>query len=186
MDRPVDDQASVTAFETSLGWMAIAWTERGLARFTMGHPSAQAALASAGGDAVPTDQAPQQVCELVERMQAYAAGEPVTFSDLKLDLSHLSEFQKRVVTLCRKIPRGKTLTYGELAAKAGSPGAARAVGSVMAKNRFPIVVPCHRVVGSGGGLGGFSAPEGVSLKTRMLQLEGCQLAAPKRRKSAFA
>lgn len=185
MDRPVDDSASVTAFETSLGWMAVAWTERGLARFTLGHPSAQAALASAGGQAVASDQAPALVCELVERLQAYAAGEPVTFDDVKLDLDHLTPFQRQIVKHCRKIPRGKTLTYGQLAAKAGSPGAARAVGSVMARNRFPVVVPCHRVVGSGGGLGGFSAPQGLSLKTRMLQLEGCDVAA-RLRKSALA
>jgi len=186
MDHPLDDRASVTAFETSLGWMAIAWTERGLARFTLGHPSAQAALVATGGCPVPANEAPEVVGALVERMQAYAAGEPVSFDALKLDLSHLSDFQKRVVNLCRKIPRGKTLTYGELAAKAGSPGAARAVGSVMAKNRFPIVVPCHRVVGAGGSLGGFSAPSGLSLKTRMLQLEGCPLVAPQQRKLALA
>jgi methylated-DNA-[protein]-cysteine S-methyltransferase len=184
MDIPADDNAQVTAFETSLGWMAVAWTERGLARFTMGHPSAQAALVAAGGRAVSSAEAPQMVCEVVDRLQAYAAGQPVTFDDLKLDLSHLTAFQQRIVQHCRKIPRGKTLSYGELAAKAGSPGAARAVGSVMAKNRFPIVVPCHRVVGSGGGLGGFSAPEGLTLKTRMLQLEGCEVKQP-RRKSAI-
>ena len=78
----------------------------------------------------------------------------------------------QVVRACRKIGRGRTRTYGELAAAAGSPGASRAVGSVMAKNRFPIIVPCHRVVGAGGSLGGFSAPTGLNLKERMLALEG--------------
>ena len=190
MDRPVDDSAQVTAFQTALGWMAVAWTESGLARFTLGHPSAQAALIAAGGTAVSEADLPPSVGEVVERLQAYAAGEPVMFEDLQLDLTDLTPFQQRIVKHCRKIPRGKTLSYGELAAKAGSPGAARAVGSVMAKNRFPIVVPCHRVVGSGGCLGGFSAPQGLSLKTRMLQLEGCELSQAHRksarRKSALA
>ena len=95
---------------------------------------------------------------------------PSRFDDVPLDLSHLSAFQSSVVSACRKIGRGRTRTYGELAAAAGSPGASRAVGSVMAKNRFPIIVPCHRVVGAGGSLGGFSARDGLSMKERMLAL----------------
>jgi len=71
-------------------------------------------------------------------------------------------------------------TYGELADLAGYPGAARAVGSVMSSNRYPIIIPCHRVVGSAGSLGGFSAPQGISLKERMLTLEGAS-PKPKRR-----
>jgi methylated-DNA-[protein]-cysteine S-methyltransferase len=181
MDHPVDCDASVVAFETQLGWMAIAWTQRGLARFTLGHPSAQAALISSGGEPTAMEAAPRSVQSLSKRFQDYAAGREVTFDDVQLDLSHLTAFQQRIVTHCRKIARGASLSYGELAARAGSPGAARAVGSVMAKNRFPIVVPCHRVVGSGGGLGGFSAPTGVSLKTRMLALEGCALASSARK-----
>jgi methylated-DNA-[protein]-cysteine S-methyltransferase len=111
------------------------------------------------------------VRRLAERIQSYAAGIDEDFSDVPLDLSHLTEFQRRVVKQCRRIRPGETLSYGELAAKAGYPGAARAVGSTMARNRFPIVIPCHRVVGSAGSLGGFSAPSGISLKRRMLDLE---------------
>ena len=76
-----------------------------------------------------------------------------------------------MVMECRKIPYGKTLSYGQLAAKAGRPGAARAVGNHMAGNRTPIIVPCHRVLPSGGGLGGFSAAGGVALKRRLLEME---------------
>ena len=83
MDRPLDDDsAQVTAFETSLGWMAIAWTERGLARFTLGHPSAQAALTATGGTAVAADQATEEVCDLVDRLQAYAAGDEIALRDI--------------------------------------------------------------------------------------------------------
>jgi methylated-DNA-[protein]-cysteine S-methyltransferase len=92
-----------------------------------------------------------------------------------LDLTHLSAFQNRVVRNCRRISRGRVRSYGELAAAAGSPGAARAVGSVMARNRFPIIVPCHRVVASGGSLGGFSARDGVSMKRRMLEMENAPI-----------
>jgi methylated-DNA-[protein]-cysteine S-methyltransferase len=115
---------------------------------------------------------PAWVAELVARLEAYAVGEQVSFDDVPVDLSHLTAFQLKVVRACRKISRGKTRTYGDLAAAAGSPGASRAVGSVMANNRLPIVVPCHRVVGAGGSIGGFSAPDGLDMKRRMLALEG--------------
>ena len=108
---------------------------------------------------------------LAERLCAYAQGEPVDFHDVSIYVEDLTSFQRRVVNSCRAIPHGETLTYGELAKKAGRPGAARAVGSVMARNRVPLVVPCHRVLPAAGGLGGFSAPQGVTMKKRLLSLE---------------
>lgn len=108
---------------------------------------------------------------LVGRLRAYAAGQPVDFHDVAIDLGPQSDFQRRVVRCCRRIAYGKTATYGQLARLAGFPGAARAVGQVMAANRVPIIVPCHRVVAAGGSLGGFSAPGGVALKRRLLELE---------------
>ena len=163
-------------FPSDIGWMALAWTEKGLARLTFGHPSAAAAIASLEADADWTTTCagdlPPWVVDLAERLAGYAGGEEVRFDDVPLDLSHLTAFQRKVITHCRKIGRGKTRSYGELAAACGSPGAARAVGSVMAKNRFPIIIPCHRVVGAGKSLGGFSAPDGLDMKRRMLALEG--------------
>lgn len=90
---------------------------------------------------------------------------------------HLTEFQSDVVATCRAIPLGQTRTYGEVARLAGRPGAARAVGRVMATNRVPLIVPCHRVVASSGKLGGFSAPQGVVLKRRLLDLERTMVGA---------
>src|SRR5207237_10388998 len=95
-------------------------------------------------------------------------------------VSHLSAYQNRVVRACRRIGRGRVRSYGELAAAAGAPGAARAVGNVMAQNRYPIIVPCHRVVGSAGSLGGFSARDGINMKRRMLHMEGARLQRPRR------
>jgi methylated-DNA-[protein]-cysteine S-methyltransferase len=167
-------------FPTNLGWMAVAANGKRLVRLTFGHPSAAAAVASLdlAGEWTVTDRRDLDpaIADLVERLQRYAAGEAVSFADVAVDLSHLTEFQQRVVRHCRKIIRGRTRTYGELAAAAGNPGAARAVGSVMSKNRLPIVVPCHRVVGSAGSLGGFSAPDGLCMKERMLALEGAMIA----------
>lgn len=162
------------AFPTELGAAAIAWKGVVVTRISIGHVSEAAALAAlASQGAEPSQSPPDFVQDLIRRLQRYAAGEKhVTFTDAPLDLSHLSPFQKKVVDRCRRIGEGKTRTYGELAELAGFPGAARAVGTVMSKNRYPIVVPCHRVVGSAGSLGGFSAPQGISLKQRMLVLEG--------------
>jgi methylated-DNA-[protein]-cysteine S-methyltransferase len=108
---------------------------------------------------------------LVDRLLAFAQGEPVDFENVEVEHSGLTEFQRRVRAQCRQIPYGETRTYGQLAAAAGRPGAARAVGTVMSQNRVPLVVPCHRVVASGGGLGGFSAPQGINMKRRLLAME---------------
>ncbi|MFH1209115.1 MAG: MGMT family protein [Candidatus Omnitrophota bacterium] len=75
----------------------------------------------------------------------------------KLDLSNCTPFEKKVYRMLRRVPAGKVLSYGELAKRAGYPGAARAVGSAMKKNRLPIVIPCHRVISSSGGVGEYSA-----------------------------
>jgi methylated-DNA-[protein]-cysteine S-methyltransferase len=156
--------------------MALAWRGARLVQFTFGHPSALAAatsLAEQLGQTPPmSDDVPVWIDELMERLQAYAAGREESFADVQLEFDHLSAFQGRVVKNCRRIGRGRVKTYGELAAAAGSPGAARAVGNVMATNRFPIIVPCHRVVGSAGSLGGFSARDGIRMKRRMLEMEG--------------
>ncbi len=160
--------------------MAICWTGERLCKFTMGHPSAAAASASLDQGSEPTDHPPAFVRGLAERVQAYTSGAADDFRDVPLDLAHLSEFQRKVVKECRRIPAGKMLSYAQLAKKAGYPGAARAVGNTMARNRFPIVVPCHRVVASGGAIGGFSAPSGISLKQKLLLLEG---SLPERRKN---
>jgi methylated-DNA-[protein]-cysteine S-methyltransferase len=177
------DSPRMFAFPTNLGWFALAASGSRLVRLTFGHPSAAAAVAALDPRAewVATERRnlDPAIADLVERLERYAAGEQVSFADVELDLSHLTQFQQRVVRECRKIARGRTRTYGELAKAVGAPGAARAVGSVMAKNRLPIIVPCHRVVGSAGSLGGFSAPSGLSMKQRMLALEGASDLTPR-------
>ncbi|HXG62598.1 MAG TPA: methylated-DNA--[protein]-cysteine S-methyltransferase [Planctomycetota bacterium] len=89
---------------------------------------------------------------------------------VRLDLSWATPFERRVYAVVRRIPRGGTRTYGEVARAAGAPGAARAVGRVLARNRICLFIPCHRVVGAAGP-GGFTAPGGVRLKRRLLSLE---------------
>ena len=105
------------------------------------------------------------------RLQAYAAGVAEDFSDVVIDMDSVTPFQRRVVQACRAIPYGETRTYGELAAAVGVPQAARAVGNVMAANRTPLIVPCHRVITSSGVLGRYSAGEGTRTKLRLIETE---------------
>jgi methylated-DNA-[protein]-cysteine S-methyltransferase len=108
--------------------------------------------------------------ELVERLQAYFAGDDISFDDVPVDLAHETPFLERCARALREIPRGEVVTYGELAALAGAPGAARAAGSFCARNRLGLFVPCHRVVAAGG-LGSYGS-YGLAYKRRLLKLEG--------------
>jgi methylated-DNA-[protein]-cysteine S-methyltransferase len=108
--------------------------------------------------------------ELVERLQAYFAGDDVSFDDVPVDLEHETPFLERCAHALREIPRGEVVTYGELAALAGAPGAARAAGSFCARNRLGLFVPCHRVVAAAG-LGSYGS-YGLAYKRRLLKLEG--------------
>jgi len=109
---------------------------------------------------------------LQEQIAAYFDGACVNFSrDIPLALDGFSSFGISVLTTCKAIEFGQTITYGQLAKKSDRPNASRAVGSALAKNPLPLIIPCHRVIRSDGGLGGFSAPGGVKLKKRMLELE---------------
>lgn len=110
---------------------------------------------------------------LVARFVDFFAGREVTFDDVPLDLDWATAFQRAVADALRAVPRGEVVSYGELAAIAGYPGAARAAGSFCAHNRFMLVVPCHRVVGAHG-LGGYGSA-GVDTKRRLLALEGVAL-----------
>jgi len=108
--------------------------------------------------------------ELTTRVTDYLAGAVVPFDDVELDLAWATPFQRAVAEALRGVPRGEVVTYGELAAVAGYPGAARAAGSFCATNRFAFFVPCHRVVGASG-IGGYGST-GIAVKRRLLALEG--------------
>jgi len=109
---------------------------------------------------------------LQKRIIAYFAGKVIDFgSDIPICLDGLSPFTKLVLTACRKIPPGQTLTYSQLAKLTGTPHAARAVGAALAKNPVPLIIPCHRVIRSDGTPGGFTAPGGTILKRKLLNLE---------------
>jgi O-6-methylguanine DNA methyltransferase len=107
---------------------------------------------------------------LVARFAAFFAGEDAGFDDVPIDLGWATPFQHAVATAVRAVPRGEVVSYGELAALAGYPGAARAAGTFCAHNRFMLILPCHRVVGADG-VGGYGSA-GPATKRRLLALEG--------------
>jgi len=109
--------------------------------------------------------------DLIAALQDYLQGKVVSFDAFPVDLSHQPLFRRRVLEECRRIPYGQTITYAELAARAGNAGAIRAAASAMSHNPIPLIIPCHRVLRSDGGLGGYSAPGGVALKAQLLEME---------------
>jgi methylated-DNA-[protein]-cysteine S-methyltransferase len=165
---------SVVVFSTSLGWMAMVGSGQVLRQLTVGHRSPGDAMAALDPDLTCDACTGNWNLRLARRLRAYASGKPETFRDVAVDLGPQTPFQRRVTACCRSIPRGRTLSYGELAARAGSPGAGRAVGQCMAANRVPLVIPCHRVVRSNGALGGYSGAGGQKLKRLLLDLEAAR------------
>lgn len=114
---------------------------------------------------------PASVQRVIDGIQALLRGESVLFDTEPLDFDMLGAFERRVYEAALAIAPGHTLTYGEIAARLGEPGAARAVGQALGRNPWPIVVPCHRVLGAGDFLGGFSAHGGRETKMRLLAIE---------------
>jgi methylated-DNA-[protein]-cysteine S-methyltransferase len=108
--------------------------------------------------------------ETCTQVRNFLSGKAVDFTLENLDFGIVKGFARRVLQTCGKIPRGRVMTYGELATSLGVPGGARAVGNVMAGTPFPLVIPCHRVIRSDGSLGGFGG--GPSMKRALLEMEG--------------
>jgi methylated-DNA-[protein]-cysteine S-methyltransferase len=155
--------------DTPVGRLLVAVTDQGLCEISYdADPDAEAErLARAFGSRVlrsprPTDEARRQLDE-------YFAGTRREF-DLAVDLRPAREFGRSVLEQLARVPYGEVTTYGMLAARAGRPRAARAVGTVMNRNPVPIVLPCHRVVGSTGALVGYGG--GLERKRMLLELEG--------------
>jgi methylated-DNA-[protein]-cysteine S-methyltransferase len=120
----------------------------------------------------PANFSAKYLQELQERIKAYYKGSCAdSFSDVRVNLRAISPFTSAVLRACRKIRPGQTVTYAQLAKKAGHPKAVRAVGGALARNPLPLIIPCHRVIYSDGQLGGFSGPGGTRTKRKMLEFE---------------
>ena len=159
-------------FETCLGWMGVVGSPNGLRRVILPQESKEAVASQVEDwDRPAQDDDSESIGDLPHRLKRYLGGELVDFLD-KLDLAGTTRFQQRVWQITRAVPYGETRSYGWVAARLGSPKAARAVGQALGRNPLPIVIPCHRVIGSDGGLTGFGG--GMGMKKYLLRLEAGQ------------
>lgn len=158
-------------FQTKIGWFGLKWSTSGLVRLTFGHGTKRQCSDQLSLEQAQTDNHSTEYSQLSEQLQAYTEGVAVDFADTTLDLRTMTPFRLRATKACRKVPYGQKISYAELARRAGSPQAARAAGNVMSQNPIAIIVPCHRIIGSANSLGGFSAPDGINMKRRLLEME---------------
>lgn len=165
---------SYCVFETRFGWAAVAGTDGMLTRVVLPvesrDESARSVRAGLASDSVEDVAA---FGSLPQRLRDYFDGEPVDLSNVPVDLDMQPPFVRKALLECKKVEHGTVVTYAEIARRAGSAKACRAVGNAMASNPAPVVVPCHRVIASSGGLGGFSG--GLEWKRRLLGLEGISI-----------
>ena len=155
--------------ECPVGWLALLGTEKGLRRISL-QPEPGDALAGLGESAQSAADNPAAFADALAAFDAYFAGDTTALEGVKVELTDTSPFFAAAWQACRDIPPGETRSYQWLAEAAGNPKASRAAGQAMAKNPLPLVIPCHRVVGSGGGLHGYGGG-GLGVKTRLLEME---------------
>jgi O-6-methylguanine DNA methyltransferase len=165
--------AEYSLFDTAIGRCAIAWGDRGIASVTLPGAREKDTRASMLArfpralEATP----PPSVQRATESIAALLRGEASDLSTIAIDMDGVPPFYRRVYEVARSIPPGGTLSYGEIAARLGAPGSARAVGQALGRNPFAIVVPCHRVLAAQGRVGGFSAKGGITTKLHLLSIE---------------
>jgi methylated-DNA-[protein]-cysteine S-methyltransferase len=164
---------SFALLDTPIGACAIAWSDHGIAGLQLPEADAHATRArllrrwSQAREAAP----PPDVQRAIDHILALLRGTPTDLGDIALDLAEVPAFHRKVYEVARTIPPGATLTYGEIAKRLGVPHGAREVGQALGRNPVAIIVPCHRVLGADGKMGGFSANGGVATKRRMLEIE---------------
>lgn len=169
-----------TVFETAIGFCGIVWSDRGIAGVQLPESTASATRArmllrfAGAADTTP----PPGVTQAIDAIRSLLLGEATDLSAIELDMDRIPAFERSVYDVARTIAPGRTLTYGDVAARVGTPKDARAVGQALGRNPFPIVVPCHRVVASDGRMHGFSGTGGVKTKLRLLQIEGWRATEP--------
>ena len=169
-----------TLIPTTLGPLGLGWSDAGIRHICLPEatPEATAARLEAKGYKKRRAVA-KHLDHSAKRIAQHLRGRPVDLNEVVLDLSHLPETRRRIYETLRRVPSGTTLTYGELAERAGMPGTQQSVGTAMGENPCPVVVPCHRVVPAGGKLGNYSGPGGAETKARILRIEGLDIWAPR-------
>lgn len=168
-------------FPTVLGVCGVAWSEIGITYFVLPDASEKTIekqLTKYTGSKLQSAKPPKWIKEVIQKVKAHLKGNAQDFSSVPLQFQAGSAFIESIYLATQKIPSGTVISYGELAAKLGNPGAARAIGSALGKNPIPLIVPCHRIVAASGKLGGFSSPGGLETKIKLLDNEGVCLRPP--------
>ncbi len=169
-------QTHYCLFDAAIGACGVAWSRNGVTRLQLPEADVSATEKRLCARAAPASRAvPAEIAQLIVDLQAYMAGRRSDFDSVAIDLMEIEPFRRTVYQAARAIPWGQTVSYGELAQRAGSPGAARTVGQALSRNPIPIIIPCHRVLAKGRRVGGFSAHGGTATKERLLALEGVHL-----------
>lgn len=161
-------------FDTAVGRCAVLWRDRRLTGVLL--PAADEAAMrkaiarrNAQADAGPP---PDFVKDAIDAVARRCGGEDISIDLSMLDRDRIDPFANRVYDILLRTPFGATTTYGAIAKELGDKAFSRAVGAALGANPFPILIPCHRVTGAGGKMGGFSAPGGATTKRRLLEIEG--------------
>jgi methylated-DNA-[protein]-cysteine S-methyltransferase len=170
-DSPAD---GFTLFDTAIGRCGIAWGPHGIVGVQLPETSEAATRARLARrfPGARESAPPGDVEQAIDGIVALLAGESRDLTSISLDMAQVPPFNRKVYEVARTVPPGRTITYGEIAARLGEKRMAREVGQALGENPFAIVVPCHRVVAAGGNPGGFSARGGTQTKLRMLAIEG--------------
>lgn len=171
------DARGFALFSTAIGTYAVAWSDEAIAAMNLPDTQEEALRQRMRRrhPAAPEVDPPDWVQAVIGRVRKLLEGGTDDLLDVPLDMDGIAEFHRRVYEFSRRIPPGQTRTYGEVARALGEPGAARAVGQALGANPFAPIVPCHRILAAGSGLGGFSARGGVDTKLRMLGIEGARI-----------
>ena len=159
-------------FETKAGWVGLLASDKGLRRTTLPQSFPEECASDLGHEFERAVPAPERFEDLKRRIALYFEGEQIDFGEEPIDVDDASPFLRTTWMACRSILEGETRSYKWLAAQAGNPQAARAAGQSMARNRLPMIIPCHRVIASDGSLRGFGrGASRLDLKQRLLDLE---------------
>jgi methylated-DNA-[protein]-cysteine S-methyltransferase len=166
--------ASFALFDTPIGTCSLVWQAETIVGLRLPEPSASATRAriTRRWPGAEERTPPANMQAVIDRVLALLSGKPIDLSDVPLDFGDAPEFHKQIYGVARTIPPGHTMTYGEIAKRLGVPHESREVGQAMGKNPVAIIMPCHRVLGADGKMGGFSATGGVAIKRRILEIEG--------------
>jgi methylated-DNA-[protein]-cysteine S-methyltransferase len=161
-------------FDTPIGPCGLVWSTDGIVGLQLPESTAERTRQRVRRRWFEATEAPPPhgIERVIDRVQALLEGEAVEFDDIALDLGAIPEFHRRVYEIARTIPPGRTMTYGEIARRLDAPHDSREVGQALGRNPIAIIVPCHRVLGADGKMGGFSATGGVATKRRILEIEG--------------